>query len=144
MTTPTDAWGRYADAANWGVNSVGNPSLELEGRAVTIFRGASGFGWVVRPLEDEPLAWALRDNLPTAERAKAEAWGALCVFLQAELVSPGDIVGLYARLVLGGARPDDARLAALREAMTAEEIERAKASIGGELLRREPVPGRAN
>ena len=43
MTTPTDAWGRYADAANWGVNSVGNPSLELEGRAVTIFRGASGF-----------------------------------------------------------------------------------------------------
>jgi hypothetical protein len=69
MTTTTDdaqaLWDRYAEAANWGL----------------------------RPLEDEALTWSLRDNLPTAEHAKAEAWGTLCVFLQAELVSPRDIVG---------------------------------------------------
>jgi hypothetical protein len=53
-----------------------------------VFPGDSGWGWTVRPLEDEPPAWALRDNLPTAEQAKA--------------------------------------------------------NIGAELLRREPVPGRAN
>jgi hypothetical protein len=140
MTAVEDAWACYSDAANWGVNSVGNPSIELEGRAVTVFRGASGWGWIIRPLEDEPLAWALRDNLPAAEQAKAEAWGALCVFLQAGLVKPGDIVGLYGRLVIeGGARADDPHLAALREAMTPDEIVRAKASIGAELLRRAPA-----
>ena len=145
MTAVEGALARYVDAANWGVNSVGNPCVTLQGRTVVIFRGASGWGWIVRPLEDEPLAWALRDDLQTAEQAKAEAWGALCVFLQAELVKPGDIVGLYGRLVIeGGARADDPHLAALREAMTPDEIERAKASIGGELLRREPVPGSAN
>jgi hypothetical protein len=101
---------------------------------VTIFRGDSGWGWIVRPLEDEPLAWALRDNLPVVVQAQAEAWGALCVLMgQARdgLVKPGDTVGLYGRLVIeGGARPDDAHLAALREAMTPEEIVWAKTSIG--------------
>jgi hypothetical protein len=30
MTTP-DVWDRYAEAANWGVNSVGNLSTCLRG-----------------------------------------------------------------------------------------------------------------
>jgi hypothetical protein len=45
---------------------------------VTIYRGGgAGWAWVIRPLEDEPLAWALRDNLQTPEQAEAEAeaWG---------------------------------------------------------------------
>lgn len=148
MTSVEDAWDRYADAADWGVNSVGHPTIMLEGRAVTIYRGDRGFGWVVRPLEDEPLAWSLTNNLPTAERAKAEAWGALCVLMGVArdgFVKPGDIVGLYGRLVIeGGARADDPHLAALREAMTPDEIVRTKASVGAELLRREPTPPRAN
>ena len=149
MTTAVDgAWGCYAEAGNWGVNSVGNPTIVLEGRAVTIYRGDFGWGWIVRPLEDEPLAWGLRDDLPTVERAKAEAWGALCLLMglaRGGLVKPGDIAELYGWLVIeGGARADDAHLAALREAMTNDELERAKASIGAELLRREPAPPRAN
>jgi hypothetical protein len=31
MTTKTDVWDRYAEATDWGVNSVGNPSFVLEG-----------------------------------------------------------------------------------------------------------------
>jgi hypothetical protein len=30
MTTVEDAWSRYADAANWGVNSVGNPIIVIK------------------------------------------------------------------------------------------------------------------
>ena len=55
-----------------------------------------------------------------------------------------DIVEAYLQIALNGARPDDPRLAMLMNAMTNEEIERAKEAIAAEFLRREPVPPRAN
>lgn len=147
MTAVEDAWSRYGDAGEWGLNSVGNPTIELAGRTVTIFRGDCGWGWVIRPRDEEPLAWGLRATLPTAERAKAEAWGALCLLMGLAgggFQSPPDIVDVYDRLVIDGAGPDDPHLAALREVMTNDELERAKQAIAWELLRREPTPPRAN
>lgn len=56
-----------------------------------------------------------------------------------------DLVAVYLEIALAdGAKADDERLAALRDLMTDEEIERAKEAIGAELLRREPAPPRAN
>lgn len=55
-----------------------------------------------------------------------------------------DIVEAYLQIAFNGARPDDPRLAALLDAMSNEEIERAKKEIAAEFLRREPVPPRAN
>lgn len=69
-----------------------------------------------------------------------------CVFLQAELVSPRDTVGLHGRSVgyRGRGGTGSPHLAALREVMTPDEIERAKGAIKTELLRREPTPPRPN
>jgi hypothetical protein len=54
-------------------------------------------------------------------------------------------VAAYLEIALAdGARPDDPRLAVLCDAMTNDQLERAKQAIGAELLRREPVPPRAN
>jgi hypothetical protein len=55
-----------------------------------------------------------------------------------------DFAGLYLELVRRGGRPNDVRLAALTEAMTAGELERAKAALGELWLRAEPPPARPN
>jgi hypothetical protein len=54
------------------------------------------------------------------------------------------LVAAYLSIVLSGARFEDERLALLRALMTHDERERAKQAIAVELLRREPVPARAN
>ena len=54
------------------------------------------------------------------------------------------LVNAYAAIVVAGARFEDERLALLRELMTNDEIERAKALIVLEILRRDPVSARPN
>jgi hypothetical protein len=151
MTAPAEAWGalwaRYSDASEWGVNSVGHPAITIAGRVVTVFPASGGWSWIVRPRADEPLAWGVRDDLAAAD-ARLEAFGALSLILRVArdgLALGGAIVGLYARLVIAeGVGADDERLAALREAMTPDEVELAKQAIAAELLRREPVGARPN
>jgi hypothetical protein len=51
----------------------------------------------------------------------------------------------YLRLAIcGGARPDDERLAGLRAMMLPGEIEQVAQGLAREMLRREPIPERAN
>jgi len=57
-------------------------------------------------------------------------------------VSEADIVAVYLEIALNGAKPDDPRLAALMDAMSNEELQRAKERIGLELLRRQLPPAR--
>lgn len=103
-------------------------------------RGLVPFGADVRLSDLYPELYPTADGYVRANRSTRS-----CVFLQAELVSPRGIVGLYGRLVSeDGSEPDDPHLAALREVMTPDEIERAKGAIGAELLRREPTPLRPN
>ena len=55
------------------------------------------------------------------------------------------LIGAYVAIVVGGARFEDERLAALRQAMTPEERERAVLALATEVLRQEPTPaGRPN
>lgn len=54
------------------------------------------------------------------------------------------LIVAYVAIVVGGARFEDDRLALLRSLMTADEREEAEQRLGLEVLRREPVPGRAN
>jgi hypothetical protein len=61
-----------------------------------------------------------------------------------ELEAGDRLVAAYVAIVVGGARFEDERLAVLREAMTADERERAVLALATEVLRCEPVPGRAN
>lgn len=63
--------------------------------------------------------------------------------LSAAMSEPRDFVGLYLALVARGAKPDDVRLGALAAAMTGEEFERCRASIGALWLEAEPS-GRPN
>jgi hypothetical protein len=54
------------------------------------------------------------------------------------------LIAAYLAIVLSGARFEDERLAALRQAMTPEERERAVLALATEVLRREPTPPRSN
>jgi hypothetical protein len=55
-----------------------------------------------------------------------------------------DFADLYVALVRSGARGDDGRLVRLADAMTDDELKRAKAGLGEMWLRAEPRPARPN
>ena len=59
-------------------------------------------------------------------------------------MTEADLVAEYLELALSGARADDERFRLLMDAMTPAEVQRAREAIGAELLRREPVPPKAN
>jgi hypothetical protein len=86
------------------------------------------------------LGWSFGRVSVIAERA-AESWRPLQT---KSSVTEADIVAEYLEIALHGARPDDLRLAVLSDATTNEELQRPKEAIRAKLLRREPVPPKAN
>ena len=54
------------------------------------------------------------------------------------------LIDAYVQLVFGEAEFEDERLAVLRSLMTHDERQQAAEAIAAEILRREPIPARAN
>ena len=54
------------------------------------------------------------------------------------------LIAAYVAIVVGGAWFEDERLALLRALMTADEREQTEAALAKAILRREPIPTRAN
>jgi hypothetical protein len=88
-------------------------------------RGLVPFGADVRLSDLYPERYPTADGYLRANRSTR-----LCVFPQAKLVSPRDVLGLYALLAVDGASADNPGLAALREAISPDQVERAEANLG--------------